>query len=373
MKKDFWGSKFIGGEDIKDNDLDVKTFDTNEDNTNISSLEIDEREIEDDLGEDLVKSRAYFGGMISKKTAVLALVILITILLFIFIFMVNQIYIFSNLISFGNNTAASVIFVILLIVFITLFMFPLIGFFRYKKVDNTISKYEPEIYLRKLEELKNQLRKNKYLRKRNYEWKDGELLEVQIADAYACLGLEADRLIRKEANSVFFSTAISQNGSLDALFVFCSIIKMIYKITVLYQGRPSIANICRLYTNIAMTLLLTRGIEDLNIIEDQVEAIVSTLIGGTFISMIPGSTVVTNIIMTSIIEGSINSFLTLRVGVMTKRFLASLVPTSKKMVRRQASIEASSMLFSLMKENVVAVIKTFSKKITKYPRRLWQK
>lgn len=303
----------------------------------------------------------------------LLIFVLGSLFLFLVIFIFNQSYIFANFISFGNKYIFYSVLLILFFLLIFILFLPILIFFRYKNEEVHLDKNNAEQYEIELLKLLRYLKRNKCLIQKNFLWDDNEIVEVQISEAYKVLSIEANKIIKKEANSVFFSTAVSQNGLLDALFVLCSLIRLIYKIGKLYQNRPNLLNLLKLYSNIAMTLLLTKSINDLSLIEDQVEAIVSTVLGSTVLAMIPGTTLLANLMMTSIIEGSLNAFLTLRVGVMTKKILSSCYPLSKESLRKSTTIESSGMLFALMKENVASVIKLFSKKITNYPRRLWQK
>lgn len=185
----------------------------------------------------------------------------------------------------------------------------------------------------------------------------GDDKENELKAAYAVLDLKSDELIKREASKVFLTTAISQNGSLDGVFVLVSLTKLIWKIVHLYEGRPPLRRILSLYSNVAATILIARGIEDADLIEDQLEPLITSLIGGSVMTLVPGAIPMTNLVVTSITEGSINALLTLRSGLIAQRYLASLTVPDKKPLRRSASLEAGVMLSEVLKENTMVVIK----------------
>ena len=63
----------------------------------------------------------------------------------------------------------------------------------------------------------------------------------------------------------------------------------------------------------------------------------------------------------SVKEGSMNTFLYLRVGAMAKKYSESLVKADKKEVRRSATLEAVSLMGSIVRENSGKVVKAFAK------------
>jgi len=74
----------------------------------------------------------------------------------------------------------------------------------------------------------------------------------------------------------------------------------------------------------------------------------ASVFGGGVAGTIPGVNAVTNLITNSIVEGAANAFLTLRVGAITKRYFSSLTKQKKNLLRKSASLEAGSMLGSIV-------------------------
>lgn len=128
-------------------------------------------------------------------------------------------------------------------------------------------------------------------------------------------------LIKQNANAIFLSTAISQNGSLDSLVVLFSLLRMVWQLAGIYQTRPSLISFVKLYFQVASVVLMARTIEDTDLIEYQMEPLITTIVGESIASAIPGMVPITNLVVSSLMEGAINAFLTLRVGIITQEFL----------------------------------------------------
>jgi hypothetical protein len=119
--------------------------------------------------------------------------------------------------------------------------------------------------------LEKRLRQTRFLKQNAFIWdEDANRLE-QIEAALAVLDQESQRLIRQQAAAVFVTTAISQNGTLDGLFVLLSAMRLVWQLAMLYHQRPAIRDLVKLYANIFGTVLLTRQIDDLDLIADQLE------------------------------------------------------------------------------------------------------
>ena len=107
--------------------------------------------------------------------------------------------------------------------------------------------------------------------------------------------------------------------------------------------------------------MMARGVEDLDLMDDQLEPVIASILGGSLGSLIPGTVYITNILINSITEGSVNALLCLRVGSMTKRYSSSVVEVDKKVIRRSASVEAIGLLGGIIKDNTALVVQSFGK------------
>lgn len=169
---------------------------------------------------------------------------------------------------------------------------------------------------------------------------------------------ELNKIIIRNAKTVMFSTAISQNGKLDMFTVLAVNLKMIKELVLECGFRPSFTNLGKLSVNVLVTALIADGLEDLNF-NDLFPASTTG-----FLSDIP----LIKPIMSSIMQGISNALLTLRVGLVTRRFLFSdLKEVSKKEIRREALKESIKMLPVIVKESIVVFperIRSFFRKKT---------
>lgn len=182
--------------------------------------------------------------------------------------------------------------------------------------------------------------------------------EEKVTQAFALLDEATMPIIKNNANSVFLTTAISQNGSLDSIFVLISMIKMTWQIANIYQTRPTLKSLGKLYIQIASVVFMARSIEDADLIEQQLEPIIASVIGESLTSAIPGMVPISNMVISSIMEGSLNALLTLRVGVVAQSYLGMELPQSRTFIRRQSTLQAIGYMGSILKDNGTFVVKS---------------
>ena len=206
------------------------------------------------------------------------------------------------------------------------------------------------------QKLVKRLSRNKLLTSNELAPKTTE--DLQPAIAY--LDEKADEEIKSIAGTVFLTTAISQNGKLDALTVLATQSKMVWKIAHIYYQRPTIRDMARLYGNVAMSTFLASEIEDLDISE-QFQPVLQAMMRNTAGKSVPilGSTA--NLVMDSLLEGTTNAFLALRVGVIAKKYCGSTEGYDRKKVKRRAYIEASEMLGKIVIQSSGKVISSVLK------------
>ena len=169
-----------------------------------------------------------------------------------------------------------------------------------------------------------------------------------VEEALSILGTRADVIVREAATAVFLSTAVSRSGRLDGLLVVAAQSRMVWRIAHLYGQRPSPRELARLYATIAVTVFVATEIDDLDL-EDQVEPILSSAMGALGAS-IPGFQVAGTILANCVLSGSANAFLTLRVGMVAKRYCGATVLPAKSVLRRAATAEAAGHLGKIVSE-----------------------
>lgn len=307
-----------------------------------------------------------------KRHPVLAAVSLF-LLLFFFLFFVNQALLFARLFSFGNLVLERWMALFLFLIAAGLFLWPLLYVLRWRPRSLMPRNPKQEGYEDRLAESLSYLKKNRYLIKSGFTWGEERRPELELARAHRVLAAEARRLIKREAGSVFISTAVSQNGALDAFFVLSSLLRMIYRLAKLYQNRPSWRELLQIYWRIAVVMSLSRGMEDLSLIEEQIDALSSALLGGTLFSVLPGTAAISNLFLSSVAEASVNTLLTLRVGLIASKLFSTCRDESDRGLRRQASVEACGIFLSLLKDSTSEIMQALGRSLAKVPRKLWRR
>ena len=168
-----------------------------------------------------------------------------------------------------------------------------------------------------------------------------------IDAATQLLDKQADEVVASTASAVFLSTAVLQSGRLDVMVVFAAQTRLIWQVAHVYYQRPSLRDFVQLYANVASTAFLAAGIEDVDI-----DALVGTVFGST-VAAIPGMHILTS----SILTGSANAFLTLRVGMITKEYCRCTLKVEKRGIRRAATLQAAKLLGSIVRDGTVRLSK----------------
>lgn len=285
----------------------------------------------------------------------------IGLLVLLLIIAFNNVIQISTFMSGIHPLLGQITLVVLLLVLLSLLLLPLLSFLSFRKALPIPEDENSPEFANYLQETKRRLQKNRYLREKDYQFSDESDLKDQILKAYEILGKQSRVLVKGKATGVFLSTAISQNGVLDSFFVLGTLTKMLWEVSRIYEERPSLARLVSLYGNVAATVLMARGIEDLDLLDEQVEPLIASILGGGVATLVPGAVMATNLVVNSITEGSVNALLTLRVGCIAQRYLSSVTIPERKALRRSATIEACGLLGEVMKDNTVLILKAFAK------------
>jgi hypothetical protein len=281
-----------------------------------------------------------------KKTVLFVSVLII---FFFILFVVNQTAQVIQLAdkvssSFGNFVFWALFVVYAILIFIPVFLFLSLP----RSLTPPKSKDAPE-FNAYLAALQKRLASNSQVQ-------GMELSNRQhVEEALSVLGKKSDEIIQQTASTVFISTAISQSGRLDAFLVLSAQSRMVWRIARLYYQRPTLRDLIRLYANVAGTAFLASELEDVDISE-QVEPVLSSTLGALTVT-IPGVQLAASLLVNSVLTGTANAFLTLRVGIIARRYCGSLVITEKRTLRRTASAEAAKLLGSIVKQGTTKLSK----------------
>lgn len=160
---------------------------------------------------------------------------------------------------------------------------------------------------------------------------------------------EINKIILNNAKTVMISTAISQNGKLDMYTVLSVNLKMIKEIVVKCGFRPSYPKLGKLSVRVVSTALVAEGLEGLDFADIFPQSTQNALAEIPFIKPVAKS----------LLDGISNALLTIRIGVITRKYLFTEGKLSKSEMRVEAIKESLKMIPSVIKD----VISFFPKKI----------
>lgn len=279
---------------------------------------------------------------------------------FLFIIWLNQIIQLAGLASQVHPTFGQAVLFLLVGGSIAAIAFPILWFLRMPKalIPPAISDEASHRYY--MRQLGKRLATNSVL-KENQIFVDASD-DKSIEKALQFLQEKANERIQSNAKQVFISTAISQNGRLDSLIVFFAQMRMVWEVSQIFNQRPSLREISYLYVNVLSTALIVSEIDDIEIMEEQIQPVLasvlgSTVVGGSVSNIVTGSNAVASVIINSVLQGSANAYLTLRVGILTKTYCASVAKIEKKGLRKLAAVEAVSMLKTVVNDSTAVVSK----------------
>ena len=294
------------------------------------------------------------GGSVMKKT--LKKVVLFTsflVLLLFILFVINQTAQVVQLAEKVTPSLGNLVFWSLLITYAVLVLVPVFLFLSLPKSLTPPKSEDVPEFRAYLAALKKRLASNSHLKGLEFSSRQ------QVEEALTILGKKSDEIIQQTASTVFISTAISQSGRLDAFLVLSAQSRMVSRIARLYYQRPTLRDLIQLYANVAGTAFLASEFEDIDISE-QVEPILSSTLGALAVT-IPGVQLAASILVNSVLTGTANAFLTLRMGIIARRYCGSLIIAEKRTLRRAASAEAAKLLGSIVRQGTTKLSKALWK------------
>jgi Domain of unknown function (DUF697) len=280
-----------------------------------------------------------------KSIKRLSLAVGVPLLILCILFVINQTIQIVDFASRVSPILATIVFWGLIAIYAVVIVVPVAVFLRLPGQLRPPRSEESEEFPNYLEALKQRLRCNPRL-------KGNALSERRdIEEALASLRLEADEVIRKTASRIFIATAVSQNGRLDALFVLSALSQMVWQIAHIFYQRPRVREFVNLYANVAATAFLASELQDIDL-HEQLTPILSSHVF-SIIRSVPGM----HLLVHSILTGSADAFLVLRVGIITKRYCGSLSVGERRAIRRAATLEAARMLGPVIGQGAAKISK----------------
>lgn len=173
---------------------------------------------------------------------------------------------------------------------------------------------------------------------------DAFLLKGSLAKVFdEKIKKELNKMIIEHAETVYLSTAISQNGRLDALAVLTINLKLIKNLVIKCGFRPSYYSLGKLSVNVLSTAIIAENLEDMNFSE------IFPSSGVNALSEIPLLKTVTG----SFAQGMGNALLSLRVGIICRNYLFMNIKGLKKnQIRKLAFGEAVILLPRVLVESM---------------------
>ena len=177
-----------------------------------------------------------------------------------------------------------------------------------------------------------------------------------IARALEILDARADETIRSDARKIFLGTALAQNGRLDALIVFIALARMVWRISTIYNQRPTPAEIWSVYTAVSSSAFVAFTLDALDIprtVTEALSSLVPAVVPAVAPSMAGSSMPIVGMSMhlftQAMLDGAANGFLAIRAGVLTKNAFR-YSGLDRDAARSLSSREIRSTMLSLSRE-----------------------
>ncbi|SHN59285.1 hypothetical protein [Desulfovibrio litoralis] len=192
--------------------------------------------------------------------------------------------------------------------------------------------------------------------------------KVPLSLCYEQLDKEAKKEIMSMSKKVFVGTALSQNGKLDSVIVFFALCRTVWLTAKIYNHKLHPLELFNLYRNVAYSTFLAFSFEELDL---GAEISGSLLELGRAISPALGASQVPFVgnalkkLTGSCIEGAANSFLLIRVGLITRNLYKQHLNLEELPSRGAVFKESGSWLKELSNETVQTIIKKIKDNIFK--------
>lgn len=172
-------------------------------------------------------------------------------------------------------------------------------------------------------------------------------LTAQVEAALDRLDEVARARIREQAARVFAMTAVSQSGRLDTIVVLGAQLRLVRDVAAIYLQRPGAGELLRLYGNVGGAAFLAGEIEDSEIL-----AVLGAPVSAAITNLVPiqGTDPLVSLLVGSLMDGSANGFLTLRVGAIARRYCGLRPDPRRRAVAASASLEAAGLLGGAVSE-----------------------
>ncbi len=174
----------------------------------------------------------------------------------------------------------------------------------------------------------------------------------------------ADAEIRANGKKVFLGTALSQNGRLDALIVFFCLCRMVWRVSAIYNQRPTAQEMLSVCSTVSSSTFVAFSIEALDIpqtITDTMNELMPSVAPAMAASSVPFLGSAIHVFTQSLIDGAANCLLAVRAGVITRRAYRFAMNGGEESLRRSCVKETAAMMVDISQEAVGCVVSTLKK------------
>ncbi|MCR5814397.1 MAG: hypothetical protein K6G15_07890 [Desulfovibrio sp.] len=224
-------------------------------------------------------------------------------------------------------------------------------------LKETATSEEREAFTR---EMRHRLAHNPHIVKAQLNVNDADFLNKAMSH----LDELADAEIRANGKKVFLGTALSQNGRLDALIVFFSLCRMVWRISAIYNQRPTAQEIISVCSTVSSSTFVAFSIEALDIpqtITDTMNELMPSVAPAMAASSVPFLGSAIHVFTQSLIDGAANCLLAVRAGVITRRAYRFAMNGGEETLRRACVKETAGMMVDISQEAVSCVVSTLKK------------
>jgi hypothetical protein len=134
---------------------------------------------------------------------------------------------------------------------------------------------------------------------------------------------------------------VSQSGRLDTAIVFSAQLRLVKEVAEIYYQRPHPRELLALYANVGASAFVAGEIQDSELV-----AVLGAPVSAGLSGLIPvgGTDPLVSLLVNSLLDGSANALLTLRIGVLSSRYCGVRIEEGRKGMARSASLAAAKLL-----------------------------
>ena len=213
-----------------------------------------------------------------------------------------------------------------------------------------------------LSEMQRRLARNSHVLAAGLTPEAPDFLKQALATLDAC----AEKEIRSSGKKVFLGTALAQNGRLDALIVFFSLCRMVWRISAIYNQRPTPREIWSVYSTVSSSTFVAFSIEALNIpqtIADALNELMPSVSPAMAASSVPFVGAAMHVFTASVIDGAANCLLAVRSGVITRRAYRYAIYGGTENLRSATVRDTGAILLDITQETLGSIIKTMKREL----------